>query len=80
MRSLKARTTIISVYKAGVCSRASGSFKERFRRMGFLAGSSFKYKLHDTKTLNTRGLEPRKLKDKKGKIVTDRQRRGRTST
>jgi len=40
----------------------------------------FKYKLRDTKTLNTRGLKPRKLKDKKGKIVTDRQRRGRTST
>ena len=30
--------------------------------------------LHGTKTLNTRGLEPRKLKDKEGKVVTDRQR------
>jgi hypothetical protein len=33
----------------------------------------FKCKLHGTKTLNTRGLEPRKLKDKEGKVVTDRQ-------
>jgi hypothetical protein len=30
--------------------------------------------LHGTKTLNTRGLEPRKLKDKEGKVVTDWQR------
>jgi len=34
----------------------------------------FKYKLHSTKTLNTRGLEPRKLEDREGKVVTDRQR------
>jgi hypothetical protein len=34
----------------------------------------FKCKLHGTETLNTRGLEPRKLKDKEGKVVTDRQR------
>ncbi len=34
----------------------------------------FRCKLHSTKTLNTRGLEPRKLKDKEGKVVTDRQR------
>jgi hypothetical protein len=34
----------------------------------------FKCMLHGTKTLNTRGLEPRKLKDKEGKVVTDRQR------
>ena len=34
----------------------------------------FRCKLHGTKTLNTRGLEPRKLKDKKSKIVINRQR------
>jgi hypothetical protein len=34
----------------------------------------FKCKLHGTKTLNTRGLESRKLKDEEGKVVTDRQR------
>jgi hypothetical protein len=34
----------------------------------------FKCKLHSTKTLNTRSLEPRKLEDKEGKIVIDRQR------
>ena len=31
----------------------------------------FRCKLHSTKTLNTCGLEPRKLKDKEAKIVTD---------
>ena len=34
----------------------------------------FRCKLHGIKTLNTRGLEPRKLKDEEGKMVTDRQR------
>jgi hypothetical protein len=34
----------------------------------------FRCKLHDTKTLNTRGLESRKLKNKEGKVVTNRQR------
>src|SRR6266480_6782880 len=34
----------------------------------------FKCKQHGTKTLNTRGLEPRKLEDKEGKVVTNRQR------
>ena len=34
----------------------------------------FRYKLYGTKTLNTRGLEPRKLEEKKGKVVTNRQR------
>ncbi len=33
----------------------------------------FRYKLHSTKTLNTRSLEPRKLKDKEGKMVTNWQ-------
>jgi hypothetical protein len=32
----------------------------------------FRCKLHGTKTLNVRGLEPRKLEDKEGKVVTDR--------
>jgi hypothetical protein len=32
------RRTVISVYKAGVYSRASGSFKEGFGRMRLLAG------------------------------------------
>ena len=31
----------------------------------------FKCKLHDTRTLNTRGLELRKLKDKESKTVTN---------
>jgi hypothetical protein len=35
----------------------------------------FKCKLHGTKTLNTRALEPRKLGGKESKIVTDRQRK-----
>jgi hypothetical protein len=34
----------------------------------------FKCKLHGTKTLNICSLEPRKLKDKEGKVATDRQR------
>jgi hypothetical protein len=34
----------------------------------------FRCKLHGTKALNTRGLKPRKLEDKEGKIVTNRQR------
>ena len=34
----------------------------------------FKCKQHGTKTLNTRGLEPRKLEDEEGKVVTNRQR------
>jgi hypothetical protein len=33
-----------------------------------------RYKLHGTKTLNTSGLEARKLEDKEGKIITDEQR------
>jgi hypothetical protein len=31
----------------------------------------FKCKLHDTRTLNIRGLELRKLKDKESKMVTN---------
>jgi hypothetical protein len=46
------------------------SFKEGFGRMGLLAGE-FKCKLHDTRTLNIRGLELRKLKDKESKMVTN---------
>jgi hypothetical protein len=34
----------------------------------------FKCKLHGTKTPNTRCLEPIKLKDEEGKVMTDRQR------
>src|SRR5947207_6410320 len=34
----------------------------------------FRCKLHGIKTLNTRGLEPRKLKDEEGKMVTNWQR------
>jgi hypothetical protein len=41
---------------------------------GWNSCREFKCMLHGTKTLNTRGLEPRKLKDKEGKVVTDRQR------
>jgi hypothetical protein len=52
---------------------ASGSFKEGFGRMG-APRWEFRCKLHGTKTLNTRGLEPRKLEDKEVKVVTDRQR------
>jgi hypothetical protein len=69
---LKARRTVTSAYKAGVCSRASRSFKEGFGRMGLLAGSSDVSCM--VLTLNTRGLESKKLKDKEGKVVTDRQR------
>jgi hypothetical protein len=68
VRSLKARRTVTSVCKAGVCSRASESFKDGTPRW------EFRCKLHDTKTLNTRGLEPRKLEDEESKVVTDRQR------
>jgi hypothetical protein len=38
VRSLRVRRAITSACK--VCSRASGSFKERFGRMGLLAGSA----------------------------------------
>ena len=34
----------------------------------------FRCKLHGTETLNTRGLEPRKLKDEEGKMMINRQR------
>ena len=54
--------------RPGFCSRDSGSFKEELGRW------EFKCRLHGTKTLNTRGLESRKLEDKEGKVVTDRQR------
>jgi hypothetical protein len=39
-----------------------------------LEGWEFRCKLYGTKTLNTRGLEPRKLEDEEGMVVTDRQR------
>jgi hypothetical protein len=73
VRSLRVRRTVSSVCKAGVCSRASGSFKEGFGRMG-TPRWEFKCKLYGTQTLNTRGLEPRKLKDEEGKMMTNRQR------
>jgi hypothetical protein len=54
-----------------------------FEGFGFVQGRiwkdgtprwEFKCKLHGTKTLNTRGVEPRKRKDKESKMVTDQQR------
>ena len=40
VRSLRAKKIVTNVCKAGAYSRASGSFKEGFKRMGLLAGSS----------------------------------------
>jgi hypothetical protein len=55
--------------RLGFVRGASRSFKEGFGRMGLLARSS-----SVSCTLNTRGLEPKKLKDKESKIVADWQR------
>jgi hypothetical protein len=69
---LKARRTVTSACKAGVCSNF-GVVQGRIWKDG-TPRWEFKCKLHGTKAPNTRGLEPRKLKDKDDKIVTDRQR------
>jgi hypothetical protein len=71
-RSLKEWRAVTSACKAGVCSNF-GVVQGRIWKDG-TPRWEFKCKLHGTKALNTRGLEPRKLKDKDDKIVTDRQR------
>src|ERR1700733_11891307 len=72
MRSLKRRRTVVGACKAGVCSNF-GVVQGRLWKDG-TPRWEFKCKLHGTKALNTRGLEPRKLKDKDDKIATDWKR------